>query len=79
MLAFVTALRLLTRIPATKESKSSIKKAAARLVRQLPDSAGWDDLMHEIFVRQKIEAGLADLDGGRKHSHASIRHEFGPA
>ena len=63
----------------TKASKGSIKKAAARLVRQLPDSAGWDDLMYEIFVRQKVEAGLADLDGGRKHSHASIRKEFEPA
>jgi hypothetical protein len=66
-------------MPTTNESKSSIKKAAARLVRQLPDSAGWDDLMYEIFVRQKIEAGLADLHDGRKHPHASIRKEFGPA
>jgi len=63
----------------TKASKGSIKKAAARLVRQLPDSAGWDGLMYEIFVRQKVEAGLADLAGGRKCSHASIRKEFGPA
>jgi len=63
----------------TKENKSSIKKSAARLVRQLPDSAGWDDLMYEILVRQKIEAGLTDLHGGRKHPHASIRKEFGLA
>jgi len=35
--------------------------------------------MYEIFVRQKVEAGLADLAGGRKCSHASIRKEFGPA
>ena len=67
------------RMPTTNESKSSIKKAAARLVRQLPDSAGWDDLMYEILVRQKIEVGLADLHCGRKHTHASIRKEFGPA
>jgi hypothetical protein len=66
-------------MPGANESKPSIKKAAARLVRQLPESASWDDLMYEILVRQKIEAGLADLDGGRKHSHASIRKEFGVA
>jgi hypothetical protein len=48
-------------------------------VRQLPNSASWDDLMYEILVRQKIEAGLADLRDGRKHDHASIRSEFGVA
>lgn len=60
----------------TKEKKTSIKKAAAKLVRQLPESANWDDLMYQILVRQKIEAGLADLHEGRKHDHASIRSEF---
>ncbi len=66
-------------MPTAKDSKNSIKKAAARLVRQLPDSASWDDLMYEILVRQKIEAGLADLRDGRTHSHAFIREEFGTA
>ena len=35
--------------------------------------------MYEILVRQKMEAGLADLEAGRKHDHASIRKEFGVA
>ena len=59
------------------EKNTSIKKAAARLVRELPETASWDDLMYEILVRQKIEAGLTDLKDGRKHDHASIRREFG--
>jgi hypothetical protein len=66
-------------MPGAKENNSSIKKAAARLVRELPDTASWDDLMYEILVRQKIEAGLADLREGRKHDHASILKEFGLA
>jgi len=33
--------------------------------------------MDEILVRQKIEAGLADLRDGREHDHGSIRSEFG--
>ena len=64
---------------ASAEKDTSIKKAAARLVRQLPESASWDDLMYEILVRQKIEAGLADLHAGRKHDNAAIRSEFGVA
>ena len=35
--------------------------------------------MYEILVRQKIEAGLADLRDGRKHDHVAIRKEFGMA
>ncbi len=61
------------------DKNTSVKKAAARLVRQLPDTASWDDLMYEILVCQKIEAGLADLREGRTHDHASIRSEFGVA
>jgi hypothetical protein len=49
------------------------------LVRDLPDTASWDDLMYEILVRQKIEAGMDDLRKGRKHGHESIRSEFGLA
>ncbi|MCU0776726.1 MAG: hypothetical protein MUF86_03560 [Akkermansiaceae bacterium] len=55
----------------------SVKKAAARLVRELPESASWDDLMYQILVRQKIEAGLEDLRQGRCHDHQDIRREFG--
>jgi hypothetical protein len=55
----------------------SIKKSAARLVRELPESASWDDLMYQILVRQKIEAGLEDLRDGRVHDHQAIRREFG--
>ena len=61
------------------DEKKSIKEAASRLVRDLPDSAGWDELMYEILVRQKIDAGIADLREGRTYDHASIRSEFGVA
>lgn len=62
-----------------KTPGNSIKKAAARLVRELPETASWEDLIYEIFVRQKVEAGLGDLEAGRVHSHDTIRKEFGIA
>lgn len=64
---------------APKTPANSIKKAAAKLVRDLPETASWEDLMYEIFVRQKVEAGLGDLEAGRSHSHTTIRKEFGIA
>jgi predicted transcriptional regulator len=47
----------------------NIKSDAHRLVDNLPDSAGWDDLAYEVYVRQAIEAGLAEADAGRLVSH----------
>lgn len=66
-------------MPHTKDRDTSVKTAAAQLVRELPESASWDDLMYEILVRQKIDNGIADIKAGRTHPHASIREEFGLA
>lgn len=61
----------------TKKTKLNIKGRALRLVRTLPANATWDDVMYSLYVRQKIETGLADIGAGRTHGHDSIRKEFG--
>jgi len=55
----------------------SIKEEARRIVDQLPENFTWDDLMHEIYVRQAIERGLADSDAGRTTSVEAVREKFG--
>jgi predicted transcriptional regulator len=47
----------------------NIKPDAERLVAGLPDSATWDDLAYEVYVRQAIEAGVGDAESGRVVSH----------
>ena len=47
----------------------NIKPDAKRLVENLPDGATWDDLAYEVYVRQAIEAGLADAEAGRVLEH----------
>lgn len=54
-----------------------IKEVAHQLNDQLPDDSGWDDLMYEIFVRQAIEAGIADSEAGYTTSVEEVRAEFG--
>jgi len=56
---------------------TTIKPEAIRLVEQLPDDATWEDLMHEIYVRQAIEAGLKDSEEGRTVSVEEVRNRFG--
>lgn len=55
----------------------SIKEEARRLVDQLPENSTWDDLMHEIYVRQAIERGLADSKAGRTTNVEDVREKFG--
>lgn len=54
-----------------------VKEQARRLVEELPEGATWDDLMHKIYVRQAIEAGLADSDAGRTEDVTAVRARFG--
>ena len=55
----------------------NIKEDARRLVEKLPDNSTWDDLVHEIYVRQAIEAGLADSQAGRTTTVEQVRASFG--
>lgn len=44
---------------------TNVKDEARKVVEKLPENSTWDDLMHEIYVRQAIESGLADSQDGR--------------
>lgn len=53
------------------------KEDAHKLVDQLPPNATWDDLMHEIYVREAIENGLDDSRSGRTKDVSEIRKKYG--
>ncbi|HEU0264171.1 MAG TPA: hypothetical protein VFR01_00430 [Geobacterales bacterium] len=55
----------------------TIKEEAHRLIDRLPADATWDDLMHEIYVREVIERGLADSTAGRTQAVHDIRAKYG--
>lgn len=63
-------------MPTAATKRRNIKNEAIKLVRGMPAASSWDDLMYSIYVRQKIDAGLADIRSGRVHSHTAIRKEF---
>ena len=55
----------------------TVKEQAHRLLDNLPDSATWEDVMHRIYVRQAIEAGIKDSDVGRTVDVKEVRKRFG--
>ncbi|MDH3473216.1 MAG: hypothetical protein OEM59_05955 [Rhodospirillales bacterium] len=55
---------------------SSVKEAARQIIENLPDQATWDDLMYELYVKQKIEEGLSDIEGSRTVPHEQVKREL---
>ena len=55
----------------------NVKEEAKQLIERLPDNSTWDDLMREIYVRQTVEAGLADSEARRTVGVGEVRTQYG--
>ena len=58
-------------------TKILITDEAYRLIDKMPEGSTWDDLIHEIYVRQAIEHGLADSKAGRTRDVKEVRERYG--
>ena len=58
-------------------SNTMTKDQAHMLVDKMPDNSTWDDLMHEIYVREAIEQGFADSKAGRTKDVKEIKEKYG--
>jgi predicted transcriptional regulator len=56
---------------------ANIKEQARKIVEELPDTATWEDLIYRLYVREAIEAGIADADAGRVMDVTEVRAEYG--
>ena len=45
-------------------TRSPVKSAARETLDSLPEDTTWDEVIYRLYVRQKIEAGLADAEAG---------------
>jgi len=46
-----------------------IKQVAIGGIRTLPDTSTWDDIMYFLYVNQKVEKGLSDIEKGAVYSN----------
>jgi predicted transcriptional regulator len=65
---------------------SSVKEEVLQLIQALPDDCTLDDIKYRLYLREKVQQGLADLEQGRVLSAAEVDSEveqwlksFGPA
>ena len=54
----------------------NIKQALTEMLETLPDDCTWDDVMYQIYVRQKIADGLAAAESGNVVDHDEVFAEF---
>ncbi|MHB0986575.1 MAG: hypothetical protein ACYC05_13425 [Sulfuricella sp.] len=52
------------------------KEIVRQLIEHLPDTATFDDIMYELYVRQKIEAGLKAVNEGRTIPHEEAKRRL---
>jgi len=49
------------------------KQAARQIIERMSDQASWDDIMYELYVKQKIDKGLEAARNGRTVSHEEAK------
>ena len=52
------------------------KEQVQQLLSALPEDATLEDIQYHLYVRQKIEQGLADVAAGRVVSHAEVQERL---
>ncbi len=48
------------------------REQVKQILEVLPEDASLEDIQYHIYVRQRIEQGLADGSGGRVVPHAEV-------
>jgi len=54
----------------------TIKQIVHDIADHLPEQATFDDAMHALYVRQKLEKGLRDLDEGRTYTQEEVEQRL---
>lgn len=58
-------------------SAALVKDVAHQLIDSLPENATWNDLIHEIYIRETIEKGLSESNDDDVLSVAEVRAKYG--
>ena len=51
----------------------SPKQAALKMIEQMSSDASLEDIMYELYFRQRVDRGLQELDDGKTISHQEVK------
>jgi predicted transcriptional regulator len=52
------------------------KEQVQEILERLPDDASLEDIQYHIYVRQKIQQGLDDVESGRTVPHEEVQRRL---
>ncbi len=52
------------------------KQSAKQIIDHLPDQSTWDDIMYELYVKQKIEIGLEAIEEEQTLTHEEVKRRL---
>ncbi len=55
---------------------ANIKQALHHMADVLPEDATWKDVAYEAYVRQEMEAGLAEAQRGEFADESDVKNTF---
>ncbi|MCE5268838.1 MAG: hypothetical protein LLG00_13235 [Planctomycetaceae bacterium] len=56
--------------------QATIKQNVIEMIERLPDDASVEDIMAELYFRQKVGEGLRQLDAGEGIEHEEARRRL---
>lgn len=55
---------------------STAKEEVRKMLKQIPDDSSFEDIQYHIYVREKIERGLKDIEEGRVLSQEEVERRM---
>ncbi|MFA1820224.1 hypothetical protein ACDX78_08565 [Virgibacillus oceani] len=54
----------------------SVKGNVIKLIKELPNDVTYEEVMEEIYIQSKIDAGLKQLDKGKYLTHDQVKERM---
>jgi len=52
------------------------KQTALKIISRMPDDASLEDIMYELYFRQRADRGLRELQEGKTLSHQEVKRSL---
>jgi hypothetical protein len=54
----------------------NVKHDVIEMIKSLPDEVDYDDIMAEIYLKQKVDKSLKQIDEGKVISHEEVKQRI---
>jgi len=56
--------------------RTAVKEETIQLIEQMPDDCTVEDILYELYLKQKVDKGLQDIREGRVVEHEEVRQRI---